>query len=139
MIQNKLITFFGRALAQIPKRRLQVKAFYYYSDLFSQSRFYFSDESSKKQPKDEKSIEEILQEVEKIDLENEEASSPFETPLQKISIALMKTTNSSQALDIYENEIKTNDKVSGEELSLILYYACYFHDSLLNGKHKFIT
>ena len=100
------------------------------SRLFSEAKRTFSTQSKSKEESKQGVNEKVRSKSEDIDLDSEEAKFAFETNLQTISLALMKTEDSTQCFDLYEQLIEKHPKLNGEELSLILYYAAYYKGDL---------
>ena len=98
--------------------------------------FYFSsnknNESAFQNPQVFHSDKEFQEGAEKVDIHSEQASFAFETDLQATSIKLLKATSSTEVLNIYEKELSQKPDWSGEELCLVLYFACYYKTNVID-------
>jgi len=94
----------------------------------SQLHSYFSStkENTPKPPPQMINTDEEFQEaLNEIDLNDERVSQAFETDLQALSIKLLRASTSLEVLDVYEQALEKNPDLSGEELCMVLYFACY--------------
>ena len=102
---------------------------------------FFSNGNQEKNPipqmiHTDKEFTDAVNQIDMETIEKEAHEMAFKTSLQAYSIKLLQATNSTEALEIFEDTFKENPNMSGEELCMTLYFTCYYKDNVV-GDERF--